>query len=83
MNAPNAGVEDAAEPHNQPDDAGGVHGRGLGVALPVSDGSQILRSKCKYLNTGLERHVNETNVLPWQQDRYCSLGLAGWTWPTQ
>ena len=51
INAPNAGVEDAAEPHDQPDDAGCVHGRDLGAALPVSDGSQILGAK--HLNTGL------------------------------
>ena len=40
---PHAGVEDAAEPHDQPDDARGVHGRGLlGLVLHPDLGGHVL-----------------------------------------
>ena len=63
ISAPDAAVEHAAEPHNQPDDAGRVHGRNLAGALPISDFSQVLRSiRSKHLNTRLEGGLGDANV---------------------
>ena len=62
-NLPDAGVEDATEPDDQPYDAGSVHGRRLAAALSVSDGSAVLGSKHLHSIFSVETGPWNTNTL--------------------